>query len=70
MLIKNNKEWNNFKNITPEKTFINRRSILKSMGFAAVSSSMIIQNAFAAEPSLIIVTEFNISSCAIESTIS
>ena len=49
MLIKKNKEWNNYKNITPEKTFINRRSILKSMGFAAVSSNIIMQNAFAAE---------------------
>ena len=41
MLIKKNKEWNNYKNITPEKTFINRRSILKSMGFAAISSNII-----------------------------
>ena len=49
MLIKKNKEWNNYKNITPEKTFINRRSILKSMGFAAVSSNIIMQNAFAAK---------------------
>jgi len=49
MLIKKNKEWNNYKNITPEKTFINRRSILKSMGFAAVSSNIIIQNALAVE---------------------
>jgi sulfoxide reductase catalytic subunit YedY len=49
MLIKKNKEWNKYKNITPENTFINRRSILKSMGFAAVSSNIIMQNAFAAE---------------------
>ena len=51
MLIKKNKEWNNYKNITPEKTFINRRSILKSMGFAAISSNIIMQNAFAVEQS-------------------
>jgi sulfoxide reductase catalytic subunit YedY len=49
MLIKKNKEWDKYKNITSEKTFINRRSILKSMGFAAVSSNIIMQNAFAAE---------------------
>jgi len=48
MLIKKNKEWNFYKNITPEATFINRRSILKSMGFAAISSNIIMQNAFAA----------------------
>jgi len=48
MLIKKNKEWNFYKNITPESTFINRRSILKSMGFAAISSNIIMQNAFAA----------------------
>jgi sulfoxide reductase catalytic subunit YedY len=48
MLIKKNKEWDKYKNITSEKTFINRRSILKSMGFAAVSSNIIMQNAFAA----------------------
>ena len=48
MLIKKNKEWNFYKNITPEATFINRRSILKSMGFATISSNIIIQNAFAA----------------------
>ena len=51
MLIKKYKEWNNYKNITPEKTFINRRSILKSMGFAAISSNIIMQNAFAVEQS-------------------
>ena len=51
MLIKKNKEWNNYKNITSEKTFINRRSILKSMGFAAISSNIIMQNAFAVEQS-------------------
>ena len=48
MLIKKNKEWNSYKNITSEKTFINRRSILKSMGFGALSSNIIMQNAFAA----------------------
>ena len=48
MLIKKNKEWNFYKNITPEATFINRRSILKSMGFAAISPNIIMQNAFAA----------------------
>ena len=48
MLIKKNKEWSFYKNITPEATFINRRSILKSMGFAAISSNIIMQNAFAA----------------------
>ena len=51
MLIKINKEWNIYKNITPEATFINRRSILKSMGFAAISSNIIMQNAFAVEQS-------------------
>ena len=51
MLIKKNKEWNNYKDITSEKTFINRRSILKSMGFAAISSNIIMQNAFAVEQS-------------------
>tara|TARA_B110000196_G_scaffold119424_1_gene103696 strand:+ start:53 stop:1039 length:987 start_codon:yes stop_codon:yes gene_type:complete len=48
MLIKINKEWNIYKNITPEATFINRRSILKSMGFAAISSNIIMKNTFAA----------------------
>ena len=31
MLIKRNKDWEIYNNITPEKTFINRRTILKNI---------------------------------------
>ena len=48
MLIKKQKEWDIYNNITSEATFINRRSILKSMGFAAISSNIIMKNSFAA----------------------
>ena len=47
MLIKKNKEWDVYKNITSEKTFLNRRTILKNMGFAAISSNLIMQTAHA-----------------------
>ena len=47
MLIKKNKEWDIYKNITSEKTFLNRRTILKNMGFAAISSNLIMQTAHA-----------------------
>ena len=49
MFIKNNKDWEIYNNITPEKTFINRRKILKNMGFAALSLNGVIQTALAAE---------------------
>ena len=45
MLIKSNKDWEIFNRITPEKTYLNRRSILKKMGFAALSSNLLIQAA-------------------------
>ena len=49
LLIKKNREWEINNNITPEETFINRRSILKNMGFTLLSSNIIMQNAFAVE---------------------
>ena len=48
MLIKKNKEWDIYKNITPEKIFFNRRSILKNLGFAAISTNLLTQVAWAA----------------------
>jgi methionine sulfoxide reductase catalytic subunit len=48
LLIKSNKDWEIFNRITPEKTYLNRRSILKKMGFAALSSNLLIQAAQAA----------------------
>jgi len=49
LFIKKNREWGIYNNITPEKTFINRRTILKNMGFAALSSNVVMQTAFAVD---------------------
>ncbi len=48
MLLKKNKEWDIYKNVTPEGTYINRRSILKNLGFAALSSNLLMHSAQAA----------------------
>ena len=45
MLLRKNNEWDIYKNITPENTYVNRRTILKSLGFAALSTNIMIQAA-------------------------
>jgi len=45
MLLRKNNEWDIYKNITPENTYVNRRTILKSLGFAALSTNIMIHAA-------------------------
>jgi sulfoxide reductase catalytic subunit YedY len=49
MLLKNDREWDIYRNITPERVFINRRSVLKNLGFGALSTNLIIQAAQATQ---------------------
>ena len=45
MLLRKKNEWDIYKNITPESTYVNRRTILKSLGFAALSTNIMIHAA-------------------------
>ena len=45
MLLRKKHEWDIYKNITPESTYVNRRTILKSLGFAALSTNIMIHAA-------------------------